>query len=67
MYSPPDLAFKLYDRRAKCLLPFKRMVEAEAAYKLALQYLDKAKKLPEEKKKKTQKDILQVSNVEQII
>lgn len=62
MGYPDDLAFKLYDRRAKCLLPFKRMSEAEAAYKLALQYLDKAKKLPEEKKKKTQKDILQALN-----
>lgn len=62
MGYPDDLAFKLYDRRAKCLLPFKRMAEAEAAYKLALQYLDKAKKLPEEKKKKTQKDILQALN-----
>jgi len=62
MGYPDDLAYKLYDRKAKCMLPFKRMKEAEAAYKLALEYLDKAKKLDKDKKLKLQKEILQALN-----
>jgi len=62
MGYPDDLAFKLYDRKAKCLLPFKRMAEAEEAYKQALKYLDKAKKLSDDKKAKTQREILQALN-----
>ena len=34
--------------------------QAEEAYKLALKYLDKAKKLDKDKKLKLQKEILQV-------
>jgi len=62
MGYPDDLAYKLYDRRAKSLLPFKRMKEAEAAYKQALQFLDKAKKLDKDKKLQVQKDIMQALN-----
>ena len=37
-------------------------LQAEAAYKLALEYLDKAKKLDKDKKLKLQKEILQVGS-----
>ena len=30
---PSDLAYKLYDRKAKCLLPFKRMKEVKESWK----------------------------------
>ena len=38
---PDDLAYKLYDRKAKCLVAFKQMADAGEAYKLALKYVDK--------------------------
>ena len=38
------------------------MKEAEAAYKQALQFLDKAKKLDKDKKLLVQKDIMQALN-----
>jgi len=56
---PDDLAYKLYDRKAKILVAFKQMKDAGEAYKKALEYLDKATKLPADKKKTVQKDILQ--------
>ena len=56
---PDDLAYKLYDRKAKCLIAFKQMADAEPAYKAALKYVDKATKLTKEKKQQVQRDILQ--------
>jgi len=56
---PDDLAYKLYDRKAKCLVAFKQMADAELAYKAALKYVDKATKLTKEKKQQVQKDIIQ--------
>ena len=56
---PDDLAYKLYDRKAKCLIAFKQMKDAEEAYKLALKYVDKAGKLSADRKKQVQKEILQ--------
>lgn len=56
---PDDLAYKLYDRKAKCLVAFKQMADAEVAYKAALKYVDKATKLTKEKKQQVQRDILQ--------
>ena len=56
---PDDLAYKLYDRKAKCLVAFKQMADAELAYKAALKYVDKASKLTKEKKQQVQRDILQ--------
>ena len=41
---PDDLAYKLYDRKAKCLVAFKQMADAGEAYKLALKYVDKVSK-----------------------
>ena len=41
MGYPDDLAYKLYDRKAKCLVAFKQMADAGEAYKLALKYVDK--------------------------
>ena len=38
---PDELAYKLYDRRAKILVLFKQMEDAEEAYKSAVKYLDK--------------------------
>lgn len=40
---PDDLAYKLYDRKAKILVAFKRIPEAVEAYKTALKYVDKVK------------------------
>jgi len=59
---PDELAYKLYDRKAKCLIAFKQMADAGEAYKLALKYLDKATKLSADKKQKTQKELLQALN-----
>ena len=56
---PDDLAYKLYDRKAKCLVAFKQMADAEVAYKAALKYVDKASKLTKEKKQQVQRDIIQ--------
>ena len=56
---PDDLAYKLYDRKAKCLVAFKQMADAEVAYKAALKYVDKATKLTKEKKQQVQRDIVQ--------
>merc|ERR1719319_1758897 len=56
---PDDLAYKLYDRKAKILVAFKQMKDAGEAYKKALEYLDKATKLPADKKKTVQKELLQ--------
>ena len=33
IFFPSDLAYKLYDRKAKCLLPFKRMKEVKESWK----------------------------------
>lgn len=56
---PDDLAYKLYDRKAKCLVAFKQMEQAKEAYSMALKYVDKAKKLSDEKKKSIQREITQ--------
>ena len=40
---PDELAYKLYDRRAKILVLFKQMEDAEEAYKSAVKYLDKVR------------------------
>ena len=32
IFFPSDLAYKLYDRKAKCLLPFKRMKEVKKSW-----------------------------------
>ena len=56
---PDDLAYKLYDRKAKCLVAFKQMADSEVAYKAALKYVDKASKLTKEKKQQVQRDIIQ--------
>ena len=34
IFFPSDLAYKLYDRKAKCLLPFKRMKEVKKSWKM---------------------------------
>ena len=44
------------------IILFTSTFQAEAAYKLALEYLDKAKKLDKDKKLKLQKEILQVGS-----
>ena len=56
---PDDLAYKLYDRKAKCLIAFKQMADAGEAYKLAFKYVDKATKLSADRKKqvKDNKDV----------
>jgi len=54
---PDELAYKLYDRQAKCFVAFKQMDDARKAYGNALKYLDKAKKISEEKKKQMQREI----------
>jgi len=62
MGYPDELAYKLYDRKAKCLITFRQMADAGEAYKLALKYLDKANKLSADKKKQVQKEIVQALN-----
>ena len=59
MGYPDDLAYKLYDRRAKCLIAFKQMADAGEAYRLALKFVDKATKLTGDRKLKVQRDIMQ--------
>jgi len=54
---PDELAYKLYDRKAKILVLFKQMADAEEAYKNALKYVDKASKLSSDKKKHFQKEV----------
>jgi len=56
---PDDLAYKLYDRRAKILVVFRQMADAEEAYRTSLKYLEKAKKLSAEKKKTFEKEVQQ--------
>jgi len=56
---PDDLAYKLYDRKAKCLVAFKQMADAGEAYKLALKYVDKATKLSGDRKTQVQREIMQ--------
>ena len=56
---PDDLAYKLYDRKAKCLIAFKQMADAGEAYKLAFKYVDKATKLTADRKKQVQREIMQ--------
>lgn len=56
---PDDLAYKLYDRKAKCLIAFKQMADAGEAYKLAFKYVDKATKLSADRKKQVQREIMQ--------
>jgi len=56
---PDDLAFKLYERKGKCLVAFKQMQSAKVAYTLALKFLDKAKKLTDEKKQSVQREVQQ--------
>ena len=58
MGYPDDLAYKLYDRKAKCLIAFKQMADAGEAYKLALKYVDKATKLSKDRKTQVQREIM---------
>ena len=59
MGYPDDLAYKLYDRKAKCLITFKQMADAGEAYRLALKYVDKATKLTGDRKTQVQRGIMQ--------
>ena len=59
MGYPDDLAYKLYDRKAKCLIAFKQMADAGEAYRLALKYVDKATKLTGDRKTQVQREIMQ--------
>uniref|UniRef100_A0A0K2TLD8 Protein-lysine N-methyltransferase SMYD4 n=1 Tax=Lepeophtheirus salmonis TaxID=72036 RepID=A0A0K2TLD8_LEPSM len=53
---PKELEYKLYERKAKCLMMYKQMKDSEEAYKTALASLDHAK-LDADKKTKIQKDL----------
>jgi len=60
---PDDLAYKLYDRRAKILVLFRQMEDAEASYKLAIKYIDKATKLSADKKAIFTKEVQEALNM----
>ena len=59
---PDELAYKLYDRKAKCLIAFKQMKDAGQSYELALKYLDKATKLSADRKKQIERELRQALN-----
>ena len=55
---PDDLAYKLYERRAKINASLKDVDGACESYKLAIKYVDVASKINEEKKRKLKQEFL---------